>query len=96
MGAALVECSQAGKLRNEAVRLWGVLGGEDPYARCGSVKRVTIGVGQAMLVLCSSTPLRQLQCATTWARSGSARARFWMHDSAVEVGNRAGKWAVVQ
>jgi hypothetical protein len=59
--AALVECSQAGELRDGAVRRWGVLGVEDgPYARCGSVKRVTIGVGQAMLVFCCSTPWTQL------------------------------------
>ena len=28
---------------------------DGPYARCGSVKRVTIGVGQAMLVSACST-----------------------------------------
>ena len=58
------------------------------------MKRVTIGVGQAMLVLPSFTTLRQRVELhnvdnDVWERAHA----FDPLDDAVEAGNRAGKWA---
>lgn len=70
----------AGGAASEACSNFGVEAG--PYARCGSVKRVTIGVGQAMLVLhvlrSSTHGLLEINCTLFQGRPFQAsRIQGW-------------------